>query len=613
MAIITKPVGGIFKGIPATITLNKSELAALSSVSSDSYFSVTTNWNRIILSYKSSEGNQKEIVEFNATLSPCLGFFDVSNTARNLFEIQVIKIIDFDGGIFIIPRSELITADFDVIFENNLQVSLSSLSYTTPVIYIQNQSIIGNIPTVTGTATSYSISPTLPLGLYIDSSTGVISGTPYTTISATNYTVTAYNSEESTSAIINIIVQQSQSESFYTYEEYSADNTNNYPTLINSYSYKCVKQSDNKLIIGGPFTSHDGITANGILRFNENGSIDSSFDTGVGFSSNVIWDMVKQSDDKILVAGVFRTYNGNQVTNIVRLNTNGSIDNTFNPPVTSAHDIFYNFNSIFHYGAIFCMLEQFDGKILIGGSFTTYGDTPNINHIVRLNNNGSLDESFNSGTGFNGFVHSVTQQSDGKLLIGGGFTSYNGTPCNGIVRLNNDGTFDNTFNIGIGFDYIVYSIKEQTDNKLVIAGKFTMYDGISANRIIRLNSNGSRDYTFEVGNGLDDTAISIAIQNDNKIVIGGDFTSYNGSASSKIVRLNTNGSIDTTFEIGAGFTGEGYGRISCVLIQSDGKIFVTGNFEKFNNLYKFKQYGSQIFIVNDIARLNLNGSRDFGF
>jgi hypothetical protein len=117
MAIITKPVGGIFKGVPATITLNKSELSALASVSADSYFSITTNWNKIILSYKSSEGNQQEIVEFNATLSSPTGFFDVSLKARDFFEIQVIKIIDFDGDIFIIPRSELTTSDFDVEFE----------------------------------------------------------------------------------------------------------------------------------------------------------------------------------------------------------------------------------------------------------------------------------------------------------------------------------------------------------------------------------------------------------------------------------------------------------------------------------------------------------------
>lgn len=204
MAIITKPAGGIFKGIPATITLNKSELAALSSVSSDSYFSVTTNWNKVILSYKSFEGNQQEIVEFDATLASPTGFFDVSTTARNLFEIQVIKIIDFDGGIFIVPRSELVTADFDVIFVS----PPSSLSYTTPVIYTQNEEITNNVPSVIGTVTLYSISPALPTGLTINSTTGVISGTPTVVSAAANYTVTASNSGGSTTAIVNITVEE---------------------------------------------------------------------------------------------------------------------------------------------------------------------------------------------------------------------------------------------------------------------------------------------------------------------------------------------------------------------------------------------------------------------
>jgi hypothetical protein len=206
MAIITKPVGGIFKGVPATITLNKSELSALASVSADSYFSVTTNWNKVILSYKSFDGNQQEIVEFNATLSSPTGFFDVSLTARNFFEIQVIKIIDFDGGIFIVPRSELVIADFDVIFVS----PPSSLSYTTPVIYTQNETITNNVPSVIGTVNSYSISPALPTGLTIDPTTGVISGTPTVAVAAANYTVTASNSGGPTTATINITVESAE-------------------------------------------------------------------------------------------------------------------------------------------------------------------------------------------------------------------------------------------------------------------------------------------------------------------------------------------------------------------------------------------------------------------
>ena len=204
MAIITKPVGGIFKGVPATITLNKSELAALSSVSSDSYFSVTTNWNKVILSYRSFDGNQQEIVEFNATLSSPTGFFDVSLTARNFFEIQVIQIIDFDGGIFIVPRSELVIVDFDVIFVT----PPSSLSYTTPVIYTQNETITNNVPSVIGTVNSYS--PALPTGLTINPTTGVISGTPTVAVAAANYTVTASNSGGPTTAIVNITVESAE-------------------------------------------------------------------------------------------------------------------------------------------------------------------------------------------------------------------------------------------------------------------------------------------------------------------------------------------------------------------------------------------------------------------
>jgi len=222
MAIITKPIGGIFKGVPATITLNKSELLALASVSADSYFSVTTNWNKVILSYKSFDGNQQEIVEFNATLSSPTGFFDVSLTARNFFEIQVIKIIDFDGGIFIVPRSELVIVDFDVIFVT----PPSSLSYTTPVIYTQNETITNNVPSVIGTVNSYSISPALPTGLTINPTTGVISGTPTVAVAAANYTVTASNSGGPTTAIVNITVESAEvpvTGDYFTYT-YNPDN-----------------------------------------------------------------------------------------------------------------------------------------------------------------------------------------------------------------------------------------------------------------------------------------------------------------------------------------------------------------------------------------------------
>jgi hypothetical protein len=113
MSIITKP-GSIVKGVSATFTLNKSSLVALSAVQNDPYFVDSANWNRVHVVFKSNPGSQYEIVEFNATQSNPSGHFLISEKARDLFQVQYIEILDFDGGVLKIPRSSLTTADFDI-------------------------------------------------------------------------------------------------------------------------------------------------------------------------------------------------------------------------------------------------------------------------------------------------------------------------------------------------------------------------------------------------------------------------------------------------------------------------------------------------------------------
>ena len=123
----------------------------------------------------------------------------------------------------------------------------------------------------------------------------------------------------------------------------------------------------------------------------------------------------------------------------------------------------------------------------MGGNFTSYNGTA-ANRIIRLNANGSVDNTFVYGTGFDSSVISVVVQSDGKILVGGGFTSYDGTSANGIVRLNTDGSADETFATGTGFASIglVTKIGVQSDGKILVGGGFTSYNGTAANRIIRL-------------------------------------------------------------------------------------------------------------------------------
>jgi hypothetical protein len=114
MSILTK--SNIEKGTVATFSINKSQLLIHPIIANDEYFSDSLNWNRINLVYKSSEGSQYEVVEFNATQESPTGTFLVSENARNDFHIQKIQIIDFDGGFLEIPRSEVQASEFDISF-----------------------------------------------------------------------------------------------------------------------------------------------------------------------------------------------------------------------------------------------------------------------------------------------------------------------------------------------------------------------------------------------------------------------------------------------------------------------------------------------------------------
>jgi len=390
----------------------------------------------------------------------------------------------------------------------------------------------------------------------------------------------------------------------------SRDNTFSIGTGFNSNPSTIQIQSDGKILVGGGFTTYNGTSINNFIGLNSNGSIDTGFvaDTsitlpsvvtssflinsnpfftpnatfsiGTGFN-NTVFFITTQSDGKILVGGSFTTYNGTTSNRIIRLNSDGSIDNTFN--------IGTGFNS-----TVETIQIQPDGKILVGGSFTSYNGTT-INRFIRLNSDGSRDDTFSIGTGFggNGVVRTIAIQSDGKILFGGDFTSYNGTNINRIIRLNSDGSIDNTFSVGNGFDGRPWVIQIQSDGKILVGGGFTFYNGPSSNRIIRLNTDGSRDDTFSIGTGFSSDVETIQIQLDGKILVGGNFTSYNGTTNNRIIRLNSDGSIDALFNIGTGFDSIVYS----IVIQSDGKILVGGQFGTYNGITSI--------IIN---RLNPNGS-----
>ncbi|MFN7045895.1 MAG: T9SS type A sorting domain-containing protein [Flavobacterium sp.] len=367
--------------------------------------------------------------------------------------------------------------------------------------------------------------------------------------------------------------------------ESSKDTFFNNGTGFNGSVWTIHQQADGKILIGGDFTSYKGITENRIVRFNVDGSIDTSFNTETGFNGSV-WTIQQQTDGKILVGGDFTSYKGIAENRIVRLNADGSKDSSFNTGT--------GFNS-----TVFTIEQQTDGKILAGGQFTSYNSATE-NRIIRLNTDGSKDTSFITGTGFNGTVLTIQQQTDGKILIGGSFANYNGnTSSTRIIRLNLNGNIDNSFNSGTGFTNIVNKIKIQSDGKIIVTGAFTGYNGAEENRIIRLNTDGTKDTNFNTGSGFNGQALNATIQTDGKILVGGQFTSYNGTAENRIIRLNTDGSKDSSFNTGTGFNG----LVRTIKQQTDGKILVGGSFA----LYKGNNSSAYLIGLHSEVSLNTTG------
>jgi uncharacterized delta-60 repeat protein len=369
----------------------------------------------------------------------------------------------------------------------------------------------------------------------------------------------------------------------------SIDTTFNINSGFNSGVNSIVTQNDGKIVVGGSFNSYNGISQNGLIRLNPDGSKDTTFNVGTGFNG-WIKSIAIQSDGKIIVGGDYTNYNNVLQNKLIRLNLDGTKDVSFN--------IGSGFN-----GWIETIAIQSDGKIIVGGTYDSFNNIQNQLSIVRLNSGGSKDTAFNIGTGFNNLINTIKLKSDGKIIVGGNFYEYNELSENSIIQLNNNGSKDFSFNTGNGFGKAVYAIKEQSDGKILVSGEFISYQSVNQNRLIRFNPDGTKDLSFNIGTGFNEGVYCIAVQSDGKILVGGSFSSYNGTIQNGIIRLNSNGTKDISFNIGTGInSGISPYRIQTIQIQSDGKILVGGSFSSYNGISQ-----------NGIIRLNSNGTKDTTF
>lgn len=353
-------------------------------------------------------------------------------------------------------------------------------------------------------------------------------------------------------------------------------------------------QTDGNLIVGGDYLSLNGIPVSYLTRLDPDGVIDESFNTGTGFNGK-IYSSYLQADGKIIVGGSFTTYNGISAGRLIRLNSDGSYDPTFNTTIGAATGIVHD------------IALQPDGKFIIVGTFAKYNGVT-VNRIARLLPDGSLDTSFLTNTGSALQISQVKVLSNEKIILSGNFITFNGTSANRIICLNSNGTFDPSFNTGTGFDDDVNAIAIQSDGKMILGGNFTIYNSAPANRIIRLNEDGTKDESFLTGSGFSKGAVEVIKINENgDIMVGGSFTGfYNDTATTRLIFLNSDGTTKTNsdettnFDIGSGPSA----AIYALEFDKEGSWFVGGSFAVFNaqnqgRLVKISEKGEQ-----DIAYLS---------
>ena len=295
-----------------------------------------------------------------------------------------------------------------------------------------------------------------------------------------------------------------------------------------------------------------------------------------------------QPDGRILIGGNFTTVNTTGRNRLARLYPNGLLDPSF---MAAGNGIS---------GVVNCLLVQADGRIVIGGDFTSVHSTMRY-RVARLNVDGSVDGTFNSSNAVPAAVNAVGVQSDGKVVVGGIFTMIAGVPRNYVARLNADGTVDNTFNPSTAINGQVNALAVQSDGKVIIGGQFSTVFGLTRNRIARLQADASVDQNFQNGlTGASGTVRAVVLLASGKVLLGGDFATVNNVSRGRVAQLNADGSLDTGFNPNA--TSGLNGAVYALAVQPNNNVLAVGDFTGFNSLTRYR-----------VARMYPDGTADASF
>lgn len=382
---------------------------------------------------------------------------------------------------------------------------------------------------------------------------------------------------------------------------------------INGVVNVIVRQGDGKLVIGGQFTQVRSVTTapvdrNNLARFNRDGTVDPSFNPNL---NDAVTALVVQPDGKIVVGGRFTSLQpggagaATACNRVVRLQTDGTVDASFNPAVAGYSLLTVN-----------ALALQADGQILLGALVLPVlpGDLLLHRRLLRLKTDGAVDTTFDPNP--SGVVNAIVVQNDGKIVVGGGFTSVqpNGaataTTRNRIARFNADGSLDAAYDPNA--NNAVNALALQPNGAVTVGGAFTQFTpagtGIALSRqhLARLTPTGDLDSSFSptvTGN-----VNTITLEADGQALIGGSFSGVTTGTLDSIVtrnfvaRINYDGSIDMSFDPSANQV------VNTIVVEEDGRIILGGNFTELRvgSLYATVP-------VNRVARVAADGSADVPF
>jgi uncharacterized delta-60 repeat protein/uncharacterized repeat protein (TIGR01451 family) len=400
--------------------------------------------------------------------------------------------------------------------------------------------------------------------------------------------------------------------------------------------YVVAVQTDQKMLVGGAFTHYNSFFSPGLVRIEADGSMDQSFLPGINGTGDV-YTLAIQPDGAILIGGVFDSIQGIPRNGIARLHADGSLDLSFDPGAALSGTSY-----------IKSIVLQEDGKIIFARN-AWIDQSAGSYKLIRIHPDGSIDDTFATGTGGNLHIFSLALQTDGAILIGGAFTTYNNLPANHLARVNSDGSLDTTFLTGQGTNSSVYTILVQADGKILLGGDFFNYDGVPCTQILRLEANGVLDPSLHTGSGFSPGAIVRHLLDlpNGQVLVSGAFTGYNGSSAFQVLRIDANGTLEPQaaglvyrpdevyaaallangqFLIG-GYSSSfnwtpdcltmlnsdlntdtlfnpsvGASHIDKLLLQPDGKILISGGFYTYNGVSQ-----------PHFSRLNADGTIDTSF